>query len=206
MKTDVLTLDNKKAGKIDLAEDIFGVEVRRDILHRVVRWQLAKRRSGNHKTKQRAEINGTTAKMFRQKGTGRARASTKKAPQFRGGGVAFGPVVRDHGHKLQKKVRAMGLKCALSSKQADGDLMILDTASLDDAKTKTLAAKLLGLDAQNILIIDAGEMDNNLQLAASNLPEVMIMPSQGANVYDILRCKKLALTKAAVEQLEARLK
>ncbi len=206
MKTDVLTLDNKKSGKIDLSEDIFGVDVRRDILHRVVRWQLAKRQSGNHKTKQRSEIRGSMAKMWRQKGTGRARVSTKKAPQFRGGGVAFGPLVRDHGHKLPKKVRQLGLKCALSSKQADGDLMILDAAALDDPKTKTLAAKLMGLEVQNILIIDGTEVDGNLRLAASNLPNVALLPSQGANVYDILKCKKLALTKAAVEQLEARLK
>ncbi len=206
MKTPVLTLDNKKAGDIDLAEEVFGVDVRRDILHRVVRWQLAKRRGGNHKTKQRGEIRGTTAKVWRQKGTGRARHGSRKAPIFVGGGVTFGPQVRDHGYSLPKKVRKLGLKCALSAKQASGELVILDQAALDDHKTKTLKSKLSDLDALNVLIIDADDFDDNLRRAASNLPGVDLIPSQGANVYDILRCQKLALTKAAVEKLEARLK
>ncbi len=206
MKADVLTLDNKKAGSIELAEEIFGVLVRRDILHRVVRWQLAKRRSGNHKTKERSEVNGSMAKIWKQKGTGRARHSTRKAPQFRGGGVAFGPHVRDHAHSLPKKVRKLGLKCALSSKQADGDLLILDEAQLAEGKTKILKNKLDVLGASNILIIVGSQVDENLSRAASNLPDVSLLPSQGANVYDILRCEKLALTKTALEQLEARLK
>jgi large subunit ribosomal protein L4 len=205
MKAKVTTLDNKSAGSIDLAEAVFGVTPRRDILHRVVTWQLAKRRNGNHATKERHAIQGSGAKIWRQKGTGRARHSSRKAPQFRGGGVAHGPRVHDHVHKLTKKVRALGLRSALSAKQAEGKLVILDEAALAEAKTKALTAKLTGLGWSDVLIIDGGDLDQNLVQAAGNLAAVQVMASAGANVYDILRRDTLVLTKSAVEALEARL-
>ena len=206
MKAKVTTLDNKAAGDIELAEDVFGMNPRRDILHRVVTWQLAKRRSGNHAVKERNAVRGSTAKIYKQKGTGRARHSTNKAPQFRGGGVAHGPRVHDHEHKLTKKVRALGMRSALSAKQADGKLVILDQAALDEAKTKTLTAKVAALGWGDVLIIDGGDLDHNLVQAAGNLADVQVMASAGANVYDILRRDTLVLTKSAVEVLEARLK
>lgn len=206
MKADVKTLDNASAGDIELADEVFGVPARPDILNRVVSWQLAKRRSGTHKVKQRSEIVGSTQKIWRQKGTGRARHGNRKAPQFRGGGVAFGPVVRSHESKLPKKVRALGLKSALSAKQAAGQLIVLENAALPEAKTRALAEKLAALGLSNVLIIDGHEVDGNLRRAAHNLPGVEVLPSQGANVYDILRRDAVALTRAAVEQLEARLK
>lgn len=206
MKADVKTLENKKAGSIDLDEGIFGLKPRADILHRVVNWQLAKRRQGSHKTKQRSEVTGTGAKAWKQKGTGRARVGNRKAPQFRGGGVAFGPVVRDHAIKLPKKVRRLGLKLALSAKQAAGELMVLDAAALDEPKTKPLVDKLTKLGLEKALIIDGAELDGNMVKAARNIPHVRLLPVAGANVYDILRGGNLALTKSAVEALEARLK
>ncbi len=206
MKAKVTTLDNKSAGNIELAEEVFGVEPRRDILHRVVTWQLAKRRDGNHAVKERNAIRGSGAKIWRQKGTGRARHSSAKAPQFRGGGVAHGPRVHGHEHKLTKKVRALGMRSALSAKQAEGKLVILDQAALDEAKTKTLEAKMTALGWGDVLIIDGNELDQNLVRAAGNLSGVQVMASTGANVYDILRRDTLALTKSAVEALEARLK
>jgi len=206
MKADVKTLENKKAGTIDLADEVFGLPTRADILHRVVNWQLAKRRAGTHKVKERGEIVGTGAKIYKQKGTGRARHSSRKTVQFRGGGVVHGPRVRDHGHKLPKKVRSLGLKTAMSMKAAEGNLFILDAAAIDDMKTKTLSGKLDALGLDNVLIIDGPAVDANLAAAARNLPGVQVLPSVGANVYDIIRRDKLALTKAAVEQLEARLK
>ncbi|NQV60854.1 MAG: 50S ribosomal protein L4 [Alphaproteobacteria bacterium] len=205
MQAKVTTLDNKSAGSIELAEAVFGVAPRRDILHRVVIWQLAKRREGNHATKERHAVKGSGAKIWAQKGTGRARHSSRKAPQFRGGGVAHGPRVHDHEHKLTKKVRALGLRSALSAKQAEGKLVILDTAALAEAKTRTLTAKLATLGWSDVLIIDGGDLDPNLVLAAGNLAAVQVMASAGANVYDILRRDTLVLTKSAVENLEARL-
>ena len=206
MQADVKTLDNEKAGSIELAEEIFGLKPRADILHRVVNWQLAKRRQGSHKTKQRAEITGSGSKAWKQKGTGRARVGNRKAPQFRGGGVAFGPVVRDHAIKLPKKVRRLGLKLALSAKQAAGELTVLETAALDEPKTKPLVDKLAKLGLEKALIIDGAELDGNMLKAARNIPHVRVLPVAGANVYDILRGGNLALTKAAVEALEVRLK
>jgi len=205
MQAKVTTLDNKSAGSIELAEAVFGVAPRRDILHRVVIWQLAKRREGNHATKERHAVKGSGAKIWAQKGTGRARHSSRKAPQFRGGGVAHGPRVHDHEHKLTKKVRALGLRSALSAKQAEGKLVILDTAALAEAKTRALTAKLATLGWSDVLIIDGGDLDPNLVLAAGNLAAVQVMASAGANVYDILRRDTLVLTKSAVENLEARL-
>lgn len=206
MKVEVITLDAKKAGEVDLDDAIYGVEPRVDLLHRAVRWQRAKRQAGTHKTKTRGQIKGTTHKMYRQKGTGGARHGNKKVPQFRGGGKAFGPVVRDHSHGLQKKVRKLALKSALSSKQAIGKLIILDSAAMTDPKTKALSGKLEKLGWGSALVIDGGEVDANFARAAANIPGLDVLPSQGANVYDILRRDTLVLTKAAVEKLAERLK
>jgi len=206
MKAKVKTMDNKSAGNIELADEVFGVTPRRDILHRVVTWQLAKRRFGNHAVKERNAVRGSGAKIWRQKGTGRARHSSSKAPQFRGGGVAHGPRVHQHLHKLTKKVRALGMRSALSVKQAEGKLFILDQAILEEAKTKSLSSKVAALGWGDVLIIDSGELDQNLVHAAGNLADVQVMASAGANVYDILRRDTLVLTKSAVEVLEARLK
>ena len=205
MKCSIIDLDNKNVGSIDLADRVFGVPVRADILSRMVNWQLAKRRAGTHKTKGISEVRGTTAKPFRQKGTGRARQGSLRAPHYRGGAVVFGPVVRSHAQKLPKKVRRLALRLALSSKQADGKLVVLDAARLKDAKTKGLAERLDKLGWSSVLIVDGSEIDANLSRAAANLPNVDVLPSRGANVYDILRRDTLVLTKDAVQQLEERL-
>lgn len=206
MKGNVVTLENKAAGDIDLDESVFGAAIRKDILARMVKYQLAKRRAGTHKVKTRGEISGTTAKPFRQKGTGRARQGSARATQLRGGATVFGPVVRDHGHKLQKKVRRLAMKSALSSKQADGKLIILDDATLPKPKTQDLLGKLGKMGLTNVLIVAGATVDQNLARAASNIPNVDVLPSQGANVYDILRRDALVLTREAVATLEARLK
>jgi large subunit ribosomal protein L4 len=206
MKLAVKTLDNQDAGEIELADDVFGVTVRRDILARVVQWQLAKRRAGTHKTKGISEISGTTKKPWRQKGTGRARQGSLRSPQFRGGAVIFGPVVRSHEYALQKKVRRLGMRCALSAKAAEGKLVVLDAATLAEGKTKLLKQRLDALGLGSALIIAGDEVEVNFARAARNLPFVDVLPSIGANVYDILRRDTLVLTRAAVEQLEARLK
>lgn len=205
MKCDVLTLDNKKAGSVDLADGVFGAEVRKDIIARMVNYQLAKRRGGNHKTKTVSEIRGTTAKPWAQKGGGRARAGTLRAVQFRGGATIFGPVVRDHSHKLPKKVRQLALRSALSSKQAAGKLIILDDATLDGPKTKDLSAKLSALGWSNALIVTGSEVDDNFARAAANIMNIDVLPQQGANVYDIIRRDVLVLTKAAAAHLQERL-
>lgn len=206
MKAEVLTLEAKKAGEVDLNESIFGLPARADILHRVVTWQLAKRRAGTHAVKFRSDIRATGKKMYRQKGTGSARHSTKKANIFRGGGRAFGPIPRDHGHKLPKKVRSLGLKTALSVKQSEGQLIVLDKAELKEGKTAALKAKLTKLGLTSALVIDGGEVNENFRLAVQNIPMVDVMPSAGANVYDILRRDVLVVTKAGLENLEERLK
>ena len=206
IQCDVLTLENKLSGKVDLSESIFGVEVRTDILHRMVKWQLAKRQSGTHKVKERGEVRGSTAKIYRQKGTGRARHGSKKVSQFVGGGVTFGPVVRSHAFALPKKVRRLALRCALSSKQSEGKLVILDSAQLQEPKTKTLSDKVKAFGWSSVLIVDSADLDENLQLAAGNLGSVDVISSEGANVYDILKRDFLVLTKAAVSDLEGRLK
>jgi large subunit ribosomal protein L4 len=206
MKCDVVTLENKKsAGGVDLSDAVFGVDIRADILTRMVNWQRAKRRAGTHKVKTVGEISGTTAKPWRQKGSGRARAGTLRAAQFRGGSTVFGPVVRDHSHKLPKKVRKMALCMALSAKCADGKLVVLDQAKLKNAKTGELAGRLDKLGWASVLIIDGPELDENFVRAASNLPSVDVLPQQGANVYDILRRDTLVLTRDAVKHLEERL-
>ncbi|MEE9249536.1 MAG: 50S ribosomal protein L4 [Alphaproteobacteria bacterium] len=206
MKCNVIDLDNKNVGSIDLADWVFGAPVRADILSRMVNWQLAKRRAGTHKTKGISEIRGTTAKPFRQKGTGRARQGSLRAPHYRGGAVIFGPVVRSHAQKLPKKVRKLALRTVLSRKRADGKLVVLDAARLKEARTKGLAERLDKLGWSSVLIIDGSEIDVNLSRAAANLPNVDVLPSRGANVYDILRRDTLVLTREAVRQLEDRLK
>ena len=206
MKTKVVTFDNKAAGDIELAEQVFGAPVRRDILARMVNYQLAKRRAGTHATKTVSEISGTTAKPYRQKGTGRARQGSLRSVQFRGGSTIHGPVVRDHAHELPKKVRRLAMKAALSAKQAEGKLVVLKEAKLKSAKTKDLVGKLASLGWSNVLIVAGTEVDGNLARAARNIPNVDVLPTQGANVYDILRRDTLVLTPEAIEALEARLK
>jgi len=209
MKIDVKTIDNKAAGNITLADAVFGVAPRSDIVARVVKWQLAKRRAGTHKVKSRAEVAITTAKMFKQKGTGRARHGSAAAVQFRGGGVVHGPVVRDHGHALPKKVRQLGLRSALSTKAAEGKLLVLDSlASTGESagKTANLRDQLGKLGAENALIIGGAELDASFVKAARNIPLVDVLPQQGINVYDILRRDVLVLSKDAAAHLEERLK
>ena len=206
MRLTVQTLDNEEVGDIELADEVFGLPVRQDILARVVNWQLAKRRAGTHKTKGISEIQGTTRKPYKQKGTGRARQGSLRSPQYRGGARIFGPVVRSHGFDLQKKVRRLGLKTALSAKQSEGKLVVIDAARIDDPKTKALRIRLEMLGWDSVLIIDGPTVDQALARAARNLPRVDVLPQQGANVYDILRRDKLVLTREAVRHLEARLK
>jgi large subunit ribosomal protein L4 len=206
MKLDVKNLDGSAAGSIDLSKEIFGVEVRKDILARMVNYQLAKRRAGTHKSKGRSEVKATAKKMYAQKGTGQARHGNKAAPQFRGGGKAFGPVVRDHAHDLPKKVRKLAMKTALSAKAGEGKLVVLETMELKDAKTSALAAKLKKLGIESALIVGGASVDQNFARAASNLIGVDVLPQQGANVYDILRRDTLVLTRDAVKHFEERLK
>jgi large subunit ribosomal protein L4 len=205
MKIAVKTLANGEAGEIELSDGIFGLQPRADLLHRMVTWQLAKRRAGTHKTKGISEISGTTKKPFKQKGTGRARQGSNRSPQFRGGAVIFGPHVRDHGFDLPKKVRKLALKHALSAKAADGKLVVLDAARADDHKTKALRRQLEDLGLGSVLVLDGDEIDRNFALAARNLPMIDVLPQCGANVYDILRRDTLVLTRNAIAQLEARL-
>lgn len=206
MEIQVTTLAGKSAGKLNVSDAIFGLDPREDILQRVVRWQLAKKQQGTHKSKGRSEISRTGAKMYRQKGTGRARHHSARAPQFRGGGKAHGPVARDHNTDLPKKVRALGLKHALSAKAKAAELIVIDELAAKDAKTKALAGQLSKLGLDNVLLIGGAELDQNFRLAASNIPHVDVLPVQGINVYDILRRGKLVLSKAAVEALEERFK
>ena len=206
MRLTVQTLDNEEVGDIELADEVFGLPVRQDILARVVNWQLAKRRAGTHKTKGISEIQGTTRKPYKQKGTGRARQGSLRSPQYRGGARIFGPVVRSHAFDLQKKVRRLGLKTALSAKQSEGKLVVIDAARIDDPKTKALRTRLETLGWDSVLIIDGPTVDQALARAARNLPRVDVLPQQGANVYDILRRDRLVLTREAVRHLEARLK
>lgn len=206
MKAKVITLDNQSAGEIDLSDLIFGLPLRQDILSRCVQWQLAKARAGTHKTKGVSEISGTTKKPHSQKGTGSARQGSKRSPQMRGGAVIFGPVVRSHAYDLPKKVRKLALKIALSAKQASGQLIVLEDAKLKAAKAKDLAGAFKKIGFESALIIDGAVVDENFAKAARNLKFVDVLPTQGANVYDILRRKHLILTKDAVKSLEERLK
>lgn len=206
MEFNVKTLEGKDAGKVSLSDAIFGLDPREDILARMVRYQLAKKQQGTHKTKSRSEIARTGAKMFKQKGTGRARHHSARAPQFRGGGRAHGPVVRSHEHDLPKKVRALALRHALSAKLKSEDLIVIDDLVAAEAKTQALVGTFASLGLTNALLIGGAELDNNFKLAAQNIPNVDVLPVQGINVYDILRRGKLVLSKAAVEALEERFK
>ncbi|MDL2398346.1 50S ribosomal protein L4 [Rhizobium mayense] len=206
MELNVKTLEGKDAGKVSLSDAIFGLEPREDILARVIRWQLAKKQQGTHQAKGRADVARTGAKMYKQKGTGRARHHSARAPQFRGGGKAHGPVARSHEHDLPKKVRALGLRHALSAKIKAEDVIVLDNLVAADAKTKALAGAFETLGLTNALFIGGAELDSNFKLAAQNIPNIDVLPVQGINVYDILRRGKLVLSKAAVEALEERFK
>lgn len=206
MKVQVKNLKNETVGELTLDQAVFGVDVRRDILTRIVNYQLAKRRAGTHKTKGISEISGTTKKPHKQKGTGQARQGSKRSPQFRGGAVIFGPVVRSHAFDLNKKFRKLALRVALSAKAADGKLVVLDSTSLDSHKTKAVADAFKQLGWSSALIIDGAAVNENFERATRNLPQIDVLPQQGANVYDILRRDVLVLTKEAVVQLEERLK
>lgn len=205
MQVEIKNLQGEVVGSVELSDEVFGAPVRRDILHRVVTWQLAKRRAGTHKVKSRGEVSGSTAKIYRQKGTGRARHGSKRANIFRGGGRAFGPTPRDHGFDLNKKVRRMGLRAALSAKAAAGELIILDTAALAEPKTKLMGEVLAKLGLGSALFVVAGEPERNFALASRNLPTIDLLPQEGANVYDILRRDVLVLTQDAAKLLEERL-
>jgi large subunit ribosomal protein L4 len=206
MELKIIALDGKDAGSVKLSDAIFGLEPRTDIIQRCVNWQLAKRQRGTHKTKDRSEIWRTGKKMYAQKGTGGARHGSARVPQFRGGGRAFGPVVRSHAIGLPKKVRVLALKHALSSKAKDGGIVVLDKASVKDGKTKQLASHIEKLGWGSTLIIDGAEVDVGFANAARNIPNIDVLPIQGINVYDIMRRGKLVLTKAALDALEARFK
>lgn len=204
MKVKTLTLDNGKAGEIELSDAVFGLPARTDILHRMVEWQRAKRQAGTHKTKGIAEISGSTKKPWKQKGSGRARQGSIRSPQWRGGATIFGPVVRSHAYSLPKKVRQLALKTALSVKQAEGNLFVLETATFASGKTRDLVQSFNTLGFNSTLIIDAA-VDEGFARAARNIKHVDVLPTIGANVYDILRHKQLVLTRDAVKQLEERL-
>ena len=206
MDMKVTSLDGKDAGSVKLNAAIFGLEPRKDLIQRVVNWQLAKRQAGTHKTKGRAEIWRTGKKMYGQKGTGGARHGSARVPQFRGGGRAFGPVVRSHAFSLPKKVRALGLRHALSAKAKAGGLIVIDNTELKDAKTKSLIGHFSKMELTSALIIDGAQVHEGFAAAARNIPHIDVLPVQGINVYDILRRQKLVLTKAALDALEARFK
>src|ERR1700743_2495666 len=204
MKTKVLNLDNKAAGDVELNDAVFGLEPRQDLIQRVVVWQLAKRRAGTHQVLTRGEVNRTKKKMYKQKGTGQARHGARSAPLFVGGAKAMGPVNHSHEFDLPKKVKAIGLKHALSSKAKDGAIVVLDEAKSKDIKTAELAKQFGKMGVGKALVVD-GEFDRNFQLSARNLADVALLPVAGINVYDIMRSDKLVLTRAAVEAIEARL-
>jgi large subunit ribosomal protein L4 len=206
MELKVITLDGQESGSVDLSDTIFGLSPRPDLIQRCVNWQLARRQRGTHKVKNRAEINRTGKKIYRQKGTGGARHGSARANLFRGGGRSFGPLVRSHAIELPKKVRALALRHALSAKAKDGGIVVLDRATVADGKTKVLRERFGTLGWTNALIVDGTEIDANFRLAARNIPDIDVLPVQGINVYDILRRHKLVLTRAALDALEARFK
>ncbi len=206
MELKVMTLDGGEVGSVTLSDAIFGLEPRQDIIHRCVVWQLAKRRRGTHAVKNRADINRTGKKMYRQKGTGSARHGSARVNLFRGGGRAFGPQPRSHEIGLPKKVRALALKHALSAKAKDGGIVVIDALAIKEAKTKALRAGLTALGLANVLIIEGGEVAADVRMAARNIPNVDVLPVAGINVYDVLRRHKLMLTRAAIDALEARFK
>ena len=205
MKLAVKNLKNAEVGQADLPESIFGVAPRSDILHRVVNWQRAKAQAGTHKTKTISDISGTTKKPFKQKGTGNARQGSLRSAQMRGGATIFGPVVRSHAYDLPKKIRQLGLKMALSSKVADGKLVLLDNTDVKSHKTKEMAAALKAMNLKSALIIDQSENNDNFVRAVANIPNVDVLPVMGANVWDILRRDNLVITQAALKKIEERL-
>jgi large subunit ribosomal protein L4 len=206
MRADVTSLDAANAGSLELDDQIFNLDPRPDILQRMVRWQLAKRRAGTHHAQDRSEVSVTGKKMYKQKGTGGARHGDKSVPQFRGGGKAFGPKPRDHAFDLPKKVRALALRHALSAKAKAGELVVLDKATSADGKTKALKGRFEELGLDNALFVDGAELEPAFVRAARNIPNIDVLPVQGRNVYDILRRRKLVLTRAAIEAIEARFK
>jgi large subunit ribosomal protein L4 len=206
MKLDVISLDATKSGTVDLDDAIFGLEPRADILHRLVRWQRAKAQAGTHSVLGKSDVSYSTKKIYRQKGTGGARHGSRKAPIFRKGGVYKGPTPRSHAHDLTKKFRALGLRHALSAKAMTGNLVILENLEMTEAKTSVLAKAAKELGWKRVLIIDGAEVNENFVLAARNIEGIDVLPSIGANVYDILKRDVLVITKAGVEALEARLK
>ena len=206
MKIEVNSLDNKKIKDIDLDKQIFGLELKEEIIYRMVRYQLAKRRSGNHKTKGISEISGTTKKPFKQKGTGNARQGSKRSPQMRGGAVIFGPQVRSHAHKLPKKIKKLALKMAISKKIKDGKFKIINELKMSKPKTNLFRSKLTGLKLDSVLFIDGKDIDNNFLLASKNVPKIDILPVAGINVYDILKRDYLVLSENAVNSIKERFK
>ncbi|MEM8760090.1 MAG: 50S ribosomal protein L4 [Pseudomonadota bacterium] len=204
MKIDVISMDSSGLGEIELPDALFGLEPRADILHRVVRWQLARRQAGTHKTKSRGEVSYSTRKIYRQKGTGGARHGDRAVSQFRKGGTTKGPVVRSHAHDLPKKARALGLKMALSAKAKAGEVVVIDEAKLEAPKTGQLARKIEALGWKSALVIDGTDLDANFERAARNLDSVHLIEGAGANVYDILKNETLVLTKAGLAAMEAR--
>jgi large subunit ribosomal protein L4 len=206
MKLDVIKLDGGKAGSIELNEALFGLEPRADILHRVVRWQRAKAQAGTHSVLTRAEVSYSTKKIYKQKGTGGARHGSRKAPIFRHGGVVKGPIPRSHAHDLPKQFRALGLRHALSAKAKAGELIILDSITMAEGKTSVLAKVAKELGWKRVLVIDGATVDANFAMAARNIEGIDVLPTMGANVYDILKRDQLVITKAGIEALEARLK
>ena len=206
MKAKLYTIDAKEQGEFTLPDEIFGLEPRKDILHRVVQWQRAKARAGTHKTKGVSEISGTTKKPWKQKGTGRARAGSLRSPQFRGGATIFGPVVRSHATALPKKIRVLGLKCALSTKAQNNELIIVKEAKLKSAKVKDFMSAIKSFGWTSVLIVDGDKVCENLRKATKNIHNIDVLPTIGANVYDILRHKNLVLTEEAVAKLQERLK
>ncbi|MBX9758107.1 MAG: 50S ribosomal protein L4 [Beijerinckiaceae bacterium] len=206
MKINITSLDGAEKGSVELNDELFGLEPREDLIARMIRYQLAKRRAGTHAVKNRADIARTGKKIYRQKGTGGARHGSARVPQFRGGGRAFGPQVRSHAHDLPKKVRALALRHALSAKFRDGGIVVWDGASLDAPKTKGLLSSFEAIGLKSALIIGGAQVDTNFALAAQNIPNIDVLPVQGINVYDIIRREKLVLTQAALDALEARFK
>jgi len=206
MDLTIKTLDGADAGTISVSDALFGLSPRADLLARVVRWQLARRQQGTHQSQSRGDVARTGAKMYKQKGTGRARHSSGRAPQFRGGAKAHGPVARSHAHDLPKKVRALGLKHALSAKLQEGSLLVVDALSINEAKTRILTQKFAALGLDNVLLVGGAEIDGNFARASANIANIDVLPVQGINVYDIMRRHKLVLDRAAVEALEERFK
>ena len=206
MELKITTFDGKEAGSVKLSDEIFGLDPRQDLIQRCVNWQLAKRQRGTHDVKNRAEIWRTGKKMYTQKGTGSARHGSARVNLFRGGGRSFGPTPRSHAHDLPKKVRALGLRHALSAKAKDGGIIVVDTVSAKEPKTQALRDRFEKLGLDNVLIIGGAEIENNFRLAARGIPNVDVLPIQGINVYDILRRHKLVLSKDAIDALEARFK